>query len=145
MEREKTKYIVVHCSASPGRMDIGVREIDRWHRERGFWSIGYHYVIRRDGSLERGRSLEKVGAHVKIHNRTSVGVCLVGGLDDETNQPAPNYTPEQWTSLKALLVELQATYPDARVKGHRDLDPTKDCPCFNVAAWFDEVTANDRQ
>lgn len=143
MDREKTKYIVVHCSATPAFMNIGVREIDRWHRERGFWSIGYHFVIRRDGSLEHGRALEKVGAHAKGHNRTTIGVCLVGGVDGDTNQPAANYTPQQWASLKALIVDLQAMYPDARVTGHRDLDRAKDCPCFNVSAWFNEVTAHD--
>ena len=73
--------IAVHCAATTPDMDIGAATIDRWHKERGFSSIGYHYVIRRDGTLETGRPLNTPGAHVQGHNAHSIGICLAGGVD----------------------------------------------------------------
>ncbi len=54
-KRKETKYSAVHCAATPAGMDIGVKEIDRWHRQRGFLKVGYDYVIRIDGTIELGR------------------------------------------------------------------------------------------
>lgn len=141
--------IVVHCSATRRSADIGVAEIDKWHKARGWSGIGYHYVIRRNGLLEHGRPEEKVGAHVYGQNKHSIGICLVGGLDDEGDVQEgfeTTFTPEQKTSLLALLAALRAKYPGADIQGHRDLSPdvngdgiiekwewTKNCPCFNVA------------
>ena len=77
-KRRETRDIVVHCSATPPKMDIGVREIRTWHIKRGFVDVGYHYVIRRDGSVETGRPHDTQGAHVRSFNKFSVGICLVG-------------------------------------------------------------------
>lgn len=126
--------IVVHCAATKPHMDIGRHEIDRWHRERGFAGIGYHYVIRRNGADEAGRPLDTVGAHVAGHNANTIGVCLVGGIDDD-GEPQNNFTPAQFDSLARLLDELARLYPDAWVKGHRDF-AAKACPSFDVAAWI---------
>lgn len=143
-DRKSTELLVVHCSATRGTMDIGVREITQWHIQRGFDTIGYHYVIRRNGELETGRQESAIGAHVRGHNANSIGICLVGGVD-ASNKPQDNFTPAQLTTLKRLLGELQARYPDARILGHRDLSPdkngdgkitpnefTKACPSFDV-------------
>lgn len=116
-------------------MDIGVREIDQWHRQRGFLKVGYHFVIRRDGTLETGRSLDEIGAHAAGFNSTSIGICLVGGIDDDGN-PDANFKPEQWRTLTEVLARLYALHPAATVCGHRDLDPKKACPSFDVAAWL---------
>ncbi len=76
----KIKEIIIHCSATREGRNYTVADIDRWHRERGFFCIGYHFVIYRDGSIHVGRSVEEVGAHCKGHNTVSIGVCYIGGL-----------------------------------------------------------------
>ena len=96
--RKKTNYIVVHCSATKPTMNIGAYEIDRWHRERGWLEIGYHFVIKRDGHIELGRPMEAIGAHAKGYNNESVSICLIGGVDDK-NKPQENYTREQFDCL----------------------------------------------
>ena len=81
MNKDDVKYIVVHCSYTPEQMDIGAADIDRWHREKGWMMIGYHKVIRRDGTIEDGRPLNKRGAHVKGLNAKSIGVVMIGGMN----------------------------------------------------------------
>lgn len=147
--RRQTNYIVVHCSATKGSMDIGSDEIDQWHKNRGWRGIGYHCVIRRGGRVEFGRHFDESGAHVKGHNFQSVGVCLVGGLSED-GQAEDNFTDAQFSSLFDVLQTLKKAYPDAEVLGHRDLSPDvdgdgvveqhewiKDCPCFDVRSWWE--------
>ena len=136
MTRKATNHIVIHCSATRGIQDIGVREITQWHRARGFETIGYHYVIRRSGKVETGRPVDAIGAHVQGHNADSIGICLVGGIGDTSWRPANNFTPQQWEALKRLLVTLCARYPKAKVLGHRDFPGVqKACPCFAAKTW----------
>jgi N-acetylmuramoyl-L-alanine amidase len=133
---ENVKYLVVHCSATPANRDIGVKELDRMHRERGFLKIGYHYVIRRDGSVELGRSIKEPGAHVEGYNGVSIGVCLVGGVTS-TLKPEDNFEPAQKDALRTLLYQLVVLFPDAKVQGHRDFpDVAKACPSFDVKSWW---------
>lgn len=135
--RHRTRLLVVHCAATPPGMDIGVREITRWHREQGFLAVGYHWVIRRDGTLEPGRAEHLIGAHATQVNRESVGVCLVGGVDAKQN-PEDNFTRAQRATLVELLGELLVRYPGAEVIGHRDIPGVaKACPSFDVRAWWD--------
>ena len=132
------EWLVVHCSATMAKMDIGVHEIDRWHKDRGWAGIGYHYVIRRNGKIEKGRTEDKVGAHVKGYNSDSIGVCVVGGIDEQGHSEA-NYTPAQYHSLRQLLTDLKSRYPVAKLRGHRDFPNVhKSCPCFDVRAWWDD-------
>lgn len=136
--------LVIHCSATKANVDenitlpgedIGAREIRRWHQRQGYSDIGYHYVIRRDGRVEIGRPLERAGAHVKGHNATSVGICLVGGLD-ERGRAENNFEPAQWVSLRELLKDLLRRFPGAEILGHRDFPGVKkDCPCFDARKW----------
>lgn len=135
--RLKTEYIVVHCAATKPSMDIGKKEIDKWHKDRGWKGIGYHDVIRRDGSLEFGRGVNDVGAHVEGYNSTSVGICMVGGIADD-GAPEDNFTPAQWKSLKRVLRFYKIMFPGAAIVGHRDLDPHKACPSFDVKQWLRE-------
>ena len=108
------------------------------HRQRGFLRIGYHFVIRRDGHIEKGRPVADVGAHVEGHNANSIGVCMVGGLTPDM-KPQNNYTPQQWGTLIALVKSLKQDYPAAAVVGHRDIPNVhKDCPCFDVKTWLKE-------
>lgn len=134
-KRKKTDFIVVHCSATRPEMDIGVAEIDSWHKDRGFYMIGYADVIRRDGSIEQGRDIDEVGAHVRNYNSVSVGICLVGGADKK-NRPENNFTEKQFKALKSLLRFYKVKYPKAMIIGHRDLDAGKACPSFDVQKWL---------
>lgn len=136
-KRTKTEYIVLHCSATRGvQSNIGANDIRRWHIQRGWADIGYHYVIKRDGTLENGRPPDQIGSHVQGFNARSVGICLVGGLDDKTWKPADNFTAAQWKTLTSLVARLVKIYPDAKVLGHRDFPAVKKaCPCFNARVW----------
>ncbi len=135
---DNVKYLVVHCSATPPKAKVDAREIDRWHRMRGFLRIGYHYVIKRNGQVEQGRPITDPGAHVEGYNHESIGVCLAGGVN-EKNVPEDNFTLDQKAALGALLVTLKALFPKAEVIGHRDLNPNKACPSFDAKAWWAET------
>lgn len=134
------KYIAVHCAATKASQDIGVTEIDRWHRAKGWIMVGYHFVIRRDGSVETGRKLDMPGAHVNGFNSVSLGICLVGGLDEE-GKPENNFTKAQLAALATLLASLAIDFPAASVQGHRDFPGVKkDCPCFDVRSWLKTIS-----
>lgn len=131
--------VIVHAADTPSDMDIGAEEIRRWHVEGNGWSgIGYHYIIRRDGTIELGRDLdgdgdvgEHMGAHVYGHNRGTLGVCMVGG------KPGCNYTAAQWKSLEWLVRDILGRHELAAtdVYGHNDFDSSKGCPMFDARAW----------
>lgn len=139
--------IIIHCSATPANVDVGVAEIREWHLRRGFSDIGYHFVIRRDGTVEPGRAVDQVGAHCKNHNALSIGVCLVGGIKVTSGQVLSecNFTDAQWKALVQLLSSLRLIFPSIKtIHGHNEFAP-KDCPCFNVQQWLQgsEVLADD--
>lgn len=106
--------------------------------------VGYHFIIKRDGTVEEGRPVDVVGSHVKGWNDKSIGVCLVGGIDDKAKFAA-NFTPIQMQHLKSLLVTLQAQYPQAVLKAHHDVAP-KACPSFDLGRWLKtgELVTSDR-
>ena len=132
--------VVIHCSAVKPDQMSSVAQIDSWHRERGFkFGVGYHYVIRRDGSIESGRPEWMVGAHCVNHNKYSIGVCYEGGLDAR-GQPADTRTAAQKATLRQLLTDLHRRYPRAVIVGHHDLNPQKECPCIkNVAEEYKDL------
>ena len=135
MIRNRTDYLVVHCSATAPTLDIGAKEIRGWHVARGWSDIGYHFVIRRNGKVELGRPENLVGSHVQGHNSNSLGICMVGGTDAR-QRPQNNFTAEQWASLQTLLMRLGTKYPKARILGHRDFPGVaKACPCFDAIRW----------
>lgn len=131
------KYIVIHASATPDDMDIGVEEIDKWHRNKGWRMIGYHDVIRRNGVIEKGRPIEMAGAHVRGKNAWSIGICLVGGVDvDDIALAEFNFTREQMQTLNGLLDSYKIEFPEAEILGHRSfLGVNKACPCFDVKSY----------
>ncbi|MCR5850117.1 MAG: N-acetylmuramoyl-L-alanine amidase [Bacteroidaceae bacterium] len=134
--------IIVHCSATPEGRDVTVKDIDAWHRKRGFKCIGYHYVIYRDGSIHQGRPEEEHGAHCKEggHNRHSIGVCYIGGMTADMKKDKDTRTPEQQQALIALLKELKARYPNATIHGHRDF-AARACPSFDARAEYRSLVA----
>lgn len=130
----KIDKLIIHCAATKPDMDIGVKEITVWHKERGFNTIGYHHVIRLSGTIEDGRDINQIGAHVAGQNTGSIGVCLVGGIDD-TGKPEANFTQEQWKTLEHYAREFKAEYPNATIHGHNEF-AQKACPSFDVQKWL---------
>lgn len=130
--------IVIHCSAVRPGQQSSAKDIDGWHKKKGWKGIGYHFVVRRDGTIEYGRPLEEVGAHVVNHNKHSIGICYEGGYDSMGNA-ADTRTPEQVRTLRQLVEKLHAQFPKALILGHHDLTPTKPCPCFDVVKEYRDL------
>lgn len=134
--RIRTDFIAVHCSATPPTMNVDENEIRAWHRAKGWNDIGYNVVIPRDGTIQVGRPIDAAGAHVSGYNSRAVGVCLVGGVD-ENQKPENNFTEKQLTALIATLRFLRLYAPGARIQGHRDFpNVAKSCPSFDVREWL---------
>ena len=123
-EREQTNMIVVHHVGEITR-DVSAEEIHGWHKNNGWSGIGYHFVIRKDGTIERGRPQEMIGSHAQGFNWESVGINVVGDFEQE--EPMP----EQVESLARLVAYLEDQYGELQVCGHRDLMNT-DCPGANL-------------
>lgn len=181
----RVDLIVIHCSATPNDRTLfsgsgpslrtPLDEIDAWHRQRRFLrshpesahfnprhrSVGYHFIIARNGAVFTGRHEDEVGAHAASFNVSSIGICLVG---------TDAYTPAQWAWLKSTVptiaarhgvplqmpareVDRRAGGPGYRevngICGHRDLSPDgngnglvepfewlKTCPGFSVGDWL---------
>jgi N-acetylmuramoyl-L-alanine amidase len=139
-------YIVIHYSATPVEVDFTAADIDVMHRERGFREIGYHWFIRKDGSIEVGRDLSKpgrfeIGAHSKGENDQSIGICFEGGVTRaDPNTGFDSRTPAQKRAMIDLIRKMQARFPGAVVRGHRDMPgAATQCPGFDATAWWDEV------
>lgn len=126
----KINYIIIHCTATPEGRRVTNEEITRWHKARGFRTIGYHYVVYLDGTVHVGRPENEIGAHCQGRNADSIGVCYVGGLD-KSGKPKDTRTPLQKQALARLLKQLRVKYPNAVICGHRDF-ANKACPCFDA-------------
>ena len=126
--------IIIHCSATLPGQRVDVETITRWHKQRGFKTIGYHFFIDRSGTIHAGRPLEQQGAHCKGQNAHSIGICYEGGLNKE-GKPYDTRTILQRIAMKELVAQLLGQFPDATVHGHREF-ANKACPCFDVKAEF---------
>lgn len=127
----KITKIIVHCSATPEGRDYTVADIDRWHKQRGWKGIGYHYVVYRDGSVHTGRDAAAIGAHCTGQNANSIGICYIGGCAADGKTPKDTRTPAQREALRDLVELLKTEYPNATIHGHREF-ANKACPCFDV-------------
>ena len=140
--RELNK-IIVHCSATPEGRNVTTEEIKQWHIGRGWSDIGYHFVVELDGSVHDGRPVEDAGAHAKGHNADSIGICYVGGVDEDGN-PKNTRTSEQVVALLDQIIDIRNTFGDhLTIHGHNEFSD-KACPSFNVQeeyARIDEVKA----
>jgi len=127
----KIDEIIIHCTATPEHKAFTAKDIERWHKERGFRSIGYHYVILLDGSQEQGRPVDQTGAHCKGHNASTIGICYIGGLDSQ-GKPKDTRTEAQKRSLLGLCRKLVDRYPTIKkISGHNQY-AAKACPSFDV-------------
>ena len=127
----KITQIILHCSATPEGKDFTVQDVDKWHRQRGFRCIGYHFVIYRDGSIHEGRPIEQIGAHCTGHNANSIGICYIGGVAKDGKTPKDTRTEAQKKSLISLVSSLRSRFPEATIHGHNEF-AAKACPSFDV-------------
>lgn len=127
----KITQIILHCSATPEGKDFTVQDVDKWHRQRGFRCIGYHFVIYRDGSIHEGRPIEEIGAHCTGHNANSIGICYIGGVAKDGKTPKDTRTEAQKKSLISLVSSLRSRFPEATIHGHNEF-AAKACPSFDV-------------
>ncbi len=122
--------IILHCTATRQGKDYTVDQVRSWHvHDRNFADIGYHYLIRLDGTVEEGRPLDKIGAHCKGQNAHSIGIVYVGGLDADGN-PTDTRTPSQRNALRSLVTYLKRKY-NATVHCHNEF-ANKACPSFTI-------------
>lgn len=130
-------HLVVHCSATPEGRDIDIETIRKWHKDLGWRDVGYHYVVKLDGTIQKGRPDSDVGSHVAGHNQTTIGICYVGGLAKDGKTAKDTRTDAQKRALVTLLKTLKARYPKAKIWGHRDFPKVaKACPSFNARAEY---------
>lgn len=129
--------IIIHCTATIEGKNFKAKDIDKWHKQRGWKGIGYHYVIDLDGTIEKGRPESEIGAHTVGHNRYSIGVVYVGGLD-KNGKPKDTRTEEQKEALLEILRQLLSKYPKATIHGHNEF-AKKACPCFDVQKEYDII------
>ena len=119
--RSKTDEVILHHAEASSAT---VWDINDWHLSNGWVGIGYHYYIRKDGSIYRGRPEWAVGAHATGHNDRSIGICCEGAYMTETMPAA------QLASLKALLRDIMGRYGTMPLRRHRDVNATS-CPGDN--------------
>ena len=147
----KIDLIVIHCSGNKEGSELRIDYIDKLHKKKGWAGVGYHFVIPVDGEIEIGRPIEKVGAHAYGYNKHSIGICYIGGLD-ENGKPKDTRTDTQENSILDLLEELRIKFPEAKILGHRDLSPDidgdgviepfefiKSCPCFDATEQYQKI------
>lgn len=133
------KYIAIHCAATKPSMKVDRERIKKWHLDRGFSDIGYHFYIRQDGSLEYGRPVYKTSAHVANYNSVSIGVCYEGGIDED-GEAFDTRTPQQKRTLVDLLTELKINYKEALIWGHKDFPKVyKACPSFDAKSEYENL------
>jgi N-acetylmuramoyl-L-alanine amidase len=135
-KRTATSYVIIHSSKTTPKENLDVKDLDIAHRKQGLFSCAFHYIIKRDGTLQSGRDISISGVHVEGHkeitNKNSIGVCLIGGKSLENNTPDCNYTFKQYTCLVSLIKELKEKNT-VRVLGHRDVTTSTLCPSFDVS------------
>jgi len=144
----RVDWLVMHCTATREGQHIDVDTIRRWHMNKGWSDIGYHFVIYLDGTIVEGRPITRIGAHVKGYNKYSIGITYVGGVDRNL-APKDTRTEHQKRAIVHLLKELKKQHPFAKIQGHRDFSPDlnnngiiepwefiKICPSFDAKNEF---------
>jgi N-acetylmuramoyl-L-alanine amidase len=141
--REVTE-VVVHWTETPTNKNIGSEELNKIHLESGLKGIGYHYVIRRDGSLQRGRPVNIQGEHALVnnHDERSIGVVLVGGINVPSGTPnlenfisVQSLTRSQFNTFDHFCRGFYSRFPGGQIVGHNDIDPIENDPGFNVREY----------
>ena len=130
--------IIVHCSATREGQQVSVDTIRDWHLAKGWNNIGYHFYIDLDGTINKGRDIDKIGAHCKGHNRNSIGICYCGGVETDGKTPKDTRTQEQKDSLLHVLKTVKAMYPEAVIYSHNEF-ANKACPSFDATGEYEDI------
>ena len=147
------KYLVIHCTATPAGREVSSGEIRRWHTApvsrggRGWKQVGYTDMIHLDGRIERLVNNNEdavvdpweVTNGAKGYNSVSRHIVYVGGVSANGKTPADTRTDAQKEALKRYVVDFHCRFPQIRIVGHRDLNPGKACPSFDVRSWLREI------
>lgn len=126
-KRKSTNTIILHHADA---QKCSVDYIHKWHIQRGWSGIGYHFFVRKDGTIFRGRPINAVGSHVLGHNADSIGICAEGNFEVEL------MGEKQRQAIIDLLKYLKEIYPNAKIVRHKDLKSTS-CPGKNYP--FDDI------
>lgn len=164
----RLQYLVIHCTATPAGREVYADDIRRWHLSpppagRGWKQVGYTDIIHLDGHVERLVANNEdawvdtweITNGAKGYNAVSRHVVYVGGLASDAKTSCDTRTPEQREAMEAYVLDFHKRFPRVRIVGHRDLSPDrngdgkvtpdeylKDCPCFDVASWLQEIGIN---
>ena len=139
----KIRKIIIHCTATPEGREVSVDTIRKWHTDKGWRDIGYHFLIGLDGTVHEGRPIEQTGAHTKGQNFDSIGIAYVGGVEAEKTDDKwiakDTRTPEQKETLEELLCYLKTCHYSAKIYGHNDFS-RKACPSFDAREEYDWIS-----
>jgi len=127
--------IILHTSYTPAGREHDVEDIRAWHKAKGWKDVGYHYIIKIDGTIEQGRPLDNIGAHCSGQNQGSIGICYIGGMSANDRTPEDTRTEAQKTALRNLIHYLDLVFGGLTVHGHNEFS-NKPCPCFNVSEEY---------
>ena len=120
-KRSATDLLILHHAAATS---CTAEDVHRWHVGNGWAGIGYHYLVRKDGTIYRGRPEDTVGAHAYGANSHSIGVCFEGNYQVEPTMPAA-----QLAAGQALATDIKRRWGITKVIGHKDVaGSTTDCP-----------------
>lgn len=144
--RREVTEVIVHATETYSNKNIGSPEINDIHNKLGHDGIGFHYVIRRDGSLQRGRPVNRKGEHAPVngHNERSIGIVMVGGLAAASGEENPSRSPHsftraQFTTLEQFLESFYRKFPGGQVFGHNDVDISELDPYFDVPDYVESI------
>ena len=132
------KEVIIHCSATRESQQVSVDTIRDWHLAKGWNDIGYHFYIDLDGTIHKGRDIDKIGAHCKGRNRNSIGVCYCGGVEADGKTPKDTRTQEQKESLLHVLKTIKAMYPESMIYSHNEF-ANKACPSFDATEEYKNI------
>lgn len=150
------KYLVIHCTATRECREVKSSDIRRWHTDpvskggRGWKQVGYTDMIHLDGKVERlVRNNEdsnvddwEITNGARGYNAISRHVVYVGGLSVDGQRPKDTRTVAQRAALKAYVLDFHKRFPKVKIVGHRELNRSKSCPCFDVSQWLKEIGIN---
>ena len=143
LKHEAVKLLIVHCSATRADRPFSVESLIATGNAR-FGQPSYHYYIRRNGVIVPILPENVRGAHARHYNSCSLGICYEGGLD-ASGHATDTRTEAQKASMFALLKELTAEYPEARIIGHCELPHVaKACPCFIPSTYYASLQPSNR-
>ncbi len=133
MDPAKLRFLTIHCAATPEGRDVKAATISEWDRAK-FGQTSYHHVVELDGNAVRTLRDNQRGAHTGGANTGNIGVCYVGGMDRQMKTAKDTRTEAQRATLRRIVAEYRARFPDIVVRGHRDWPGVKKaCPSFDVA------------